>query len=140
MRAGSAQLALPGILSHDIPVRNSIGAADLNNAIACARKIQRSDKIIKQIFDAYGLRGDRYPSRANHHRQALDQRPDYFKRKASRADDDGGAKLDDLDTRRTERCADFLTAAQMRRQRARAQAAEINDAPNISRLGSRRKN
>ena len=78
------------------------------------RALKHREEIRKQVLDRDRLRLHAHPLRRDHRRQTFHDGPDHFKGNAAGADDDRGAKLNDLRSRFTKQTPDFLPARQVR--------------------------
>ena len=126
----AAQAALAGVLAHEVPVRDAVGAADLHDPVALEVEVRRLGEVLEHVLDRDRLGQGADPARGDHDRQAVDQRADHLERRAPGADDDRRAQLDGRHPRFRQDPPDLLAAGQVARQvLVVAKPAEVDDPP-----------
>ncbi len=128
----AAQAAQPRVGAHHVAVRDDVWTADLEGGAARLFQIEGGMQVGEHVRDRDWLRQRRHPSRADHHRQAFDERLDHLERQAAGADHHRGAKLDDRDAAGAKRVTGLGAALEMCREHRRVvgQTTQIDDAPN----------
>ncbi len=133
----AAQPALPGVLAHQVAVRDDVGATDFEYFMVGRLAVERRLEIAEHVINRNWLGRKSHPGRRDHHRQPLDQRADHLERQAAAADDDRRAKLRDRNARFAQARARVESRAEVWRQFfvRIGETAQIDDASDASGTG-----
>ena len=137
MRWRRGESGLPRVDRHHLGVRHDVGSTDLEDARHGFGVFDGGDEVAQHVANRDGLAARVDPFGGDHDRQDLGEVSQHLETRRTRADDDGGTKLDRLDRSRGEHLPDVVAAAEMRAEVGVvvAEPAEIDDARHSGRFG-----
>ncbi len=131
----------PRVLLHHVPVRQGVGASDVERAVHLRGHRRAADQVAQHVPDRDRLdarrhpaRGDHDPARGDHDRQPLREVAQHLERRRTRTEDDRRAQDRRRHPRGEKDVTDLGPRTQVRRQLAlghpgRGQPAQVHDAP-----------